>query len=243
MGRKKLEYWQLKNRTWLYQKYIEERLTQQEVGDIVGCCRTIVRHALIKKNISIRSPSEAHKNPSKKTREKMSKSHKGEKHSMYGKHHSEKTKEKISHSLMGNIPWNKGKKNVYSEETLKVMTELRHRQKIPTHHTSPERKFEEICEKYNLPFRYVGDGQLWIGKEHLNPDFIENNGKKIIVEIFGDYWHSPLINPNLPERATFKYRKECYKKHGFKAYFLWESDLKRPDAEQFVLYTLGMKNV
>ena len=38
------------------------------------------------------------------------------------KPYSEEAKQKISNSLNGNIPWNKGKTNVYSEETRKKMS-------------------------------------------------------------------------------------------------------------------------
>ena len=31
-------------------------------------------------------------------------------HPMYGKHHNQETKDKISNTLIGNIPWNKGRK-------------------------------------------------------------------------------------------------------------------------------------
>ena len=118
----------------------------------------------------------------------------------------------------------------------------RRKTKMPTHHTKPELIFEEICKKYNLDFHYVGDGSLWIGKKgekRLNPDFIEANGKKICVEIMGDYWHSPLLNPKLPEQANLKYRERHYKKYKWESIFIWESDLKRPDAEQFVLNKFG----
>jgi len=47
----------------------------------------------------------------------------GDKHPMYGKHHSEKARRKISESLKGNILWNKGKIGVYSKATLKLMSE------------------------------------------------------------------------------------------------------------------------
>ena len=42
----------------------------------------------------------------------------GENHPMYGKHHSYESKLKMSDSRKGNIPWNKGKVNIYSVETL-----------------------------------------------------------------------------------------------------------------------------
>ena len=41
---------------------------------------------------------------SKETRQRMSESHKGSKHPMYGKHHSEESKKKISESKKGKIP-------------------------------------------------------------------------------------------------------------------------------------------
>ena len=102
-----------------------------------------------------------------------------------------------------------------------------------------ERIFAEICKKHNLPFRYVGDHSLWIGKEQkLNPDFIEANGKKVVIEIFGAHWHSPLLNSNLEERHVLTYRKKHYSRYKWKSVFLWDTDLRRNDAEAFVLSIL-----
>ena len=122
----------------------------------------------------------------------------------------------------------------------------RKKQRIPTHHTSAELIFEKICKKYNIPFHYVGDGQLWIGKkegEQLNPDFIEANGKKICVEILGDYWHSPLLNQNLRVSSLLSFREKHYKRYKWHPIFLWETDLKREDAEAFVLKVLTKEGV
>lgn len=116
--------------------------------------------------------------------------------------------------------------------------------KIPKHHTLPERIFEEICKKNSIPFHFVGDGQLWIGKKtKLNPDFIEANGKKICVEVMGRYWHSPLLNSNVARYANLNYREMHYKKFKWQPVFIWEDDLKRGDAEQFVLSTLKREGV
>ena len=198
----------------------------------------------------------------KETKHKMSEAHKGEKHWNYGGRHSEETRKKMrdNHAdvSLKNNPWY-GKHP--SEETRKKMSEARKgkhlskktkeklriisrkkrkHQVFPNHHTKPELIFEEICKKYDLHFKYTGDGSLWIGKEEaLNPDFIQADGQKIIVEIFGDWWHSPLLNQKLPKTANLNYRKKFYKKLGWKSYFIWETDLLRPDAEQFVLNTLA----
>ena len=112
--------------------------------------------------------------------------------------------------------------------------------RFPNHHTKPELIFEEICKKNNLPFKYTGDGSFWVGKKPaINPDFIECNGKRIVVEIFGDYWHSPLLNRNMKEHGTLEYRERYYKRHKWISIFFWESDLLRKDAEQFVLLKLS----
>jgi len=167
---------------------------------------------------------------------------------------SDEHKRKISESLKNGGPWNKGKhlseehkrkvsENnarywkdktfLHSDETKRKIREARKLQRIPTHHTKPELKFEEICKKYNLPYKYVGDGKFWV--ENINPDFVESNGKKIAVEIFGNYWHSPLLNPKLREDRTLPYREKTLKKYGWKLIVFWEDELKSKNAEEIVM--------
>lgn len=101
--------------------------------------------------------------------------------------------------------------------------------------TQPEIRFDEICTKYTLPFRFVGDGTLWLG--NANPDFIHDT-RKLCVEIFGDYWHSPLLNCGIKYKMTVDGRRKQLKAEGYKLIVIWESDLKRKDAEAFVLNKL-----
>jgi len=61
---------------------------------------------------------------SKETRRKMSDANRGKNNPMFGKKHSEESKEKNSKSQKGSIPWNKGKIGIYSEKTLKRMSIL-----------------------------------------------------------------------------------------------------------------------
>lgn len=146
---------------------------------------------------------------------------------MRGKHHSEATLKKMSDVKKGKHP---------SEATREKLREARRHQKI--HHTKPELIFEEMCKKYELPFKYTGDGAFWI--QNLNPDFVECNGKKIAVEIFGVAFHSPLFTfrPNIPYSQTLEGRRRILKKYGWKLIVLWDRDLLRADAEQFVLSEL-----
>lgn len=200
------------------------------------------------------------KHHSKKTRRKICKARKGKKHSKealekmsgknnhrYGKHHSEEHRKKIGdanrgkhHSEEAKHRISEGHKNP-SKETRKKISIARQHQHFPTHHTKPELIFESICQRNNIDFHYVGDGSLWIGKKgekKINPDFIEANGKKICVEIMGAYWHSPLLNKNIPARALQPYREKHYRKYKWQPIFIWDTDLLREDAERFVLATL-----
>ena len=101
--------------------------------------------------------------------------------------------------------------------------------------TAPERIFEAICIKNDLPFTFVGNGSLWLG--NANPDFVHNT-KKIVVEVFGNYWHDPLINRNIRYTGTVEGRTAQLKAEGYKTIILWETDLMREDAESFILHEM-----
>lgn len=110
--------------------------------------------------------------------------------------------------------------------------------------TSPEFKYQQISENNNLSFRYTGDGQFWIGnkKKQVNPDFIECNGRKIAVEILGDYWHSALLNKHVKD-DDLKKREKHYRRYKWKVIYIWESDIMRPEGEEFVLSLLRKEGV
>lgn len=192
------------------------------------------------------------KHTSEETKQKISDAQKGEKSHFYGKHHPKETRKKISDAKKGKKVTEKTRKKQSAAASIRLqrpgererMRKIRKHRKFPTHHTKPERIFEQICKKNNLPFKYTGDGSFWIGKDpSVNPDFVECNGKKIAVEIFGDYWHSPLLNHKLKEDRTLSHRKKILKKYGWKLIVFWESDLKRKDAEQFVLNSLKKNGI
>ena len=157
---------------------------------------------------------------SSETRVKMSDAHigisAGEKHPYYGKKHPEAIREKIRAKRRSQI--------------------------FPTHHTKPELQFEAICIKYNLPFRYTGNSALWIGvgKKKINPDFVGTNGNKnVVVEIFGDWFHNPTLNPKVRESATYEYRFNHFKDAGYHMIVFWGSELEQDNVEEFVLERLS----
>ena len=86
----------------------------------------------------------------------------------------------------------------------------------------PESRVMEIIENNKFGFRYVGDGKIWFeGRDSsYNPDFI-NEGKKLIIEVYGDYWH----NRNESKLRDVE-RIKTYIENGYKCLVIWEKDIK-----------------
>jgi len=107
----------------------------------------------------------------------------------------------------------KGRK--FSEEHIKKCLTRR----IPT---SLEKKFQEIVDKYNLPYRYVGNGNFFI--ERCNPDFINTNNEKIAVEVYARYYklrHDKTIEEWKKERSGI------FAKYGWKVIYLNEIQVNK----------------
>jgi len=102
----------------------------------------------------------------------------------------------------------------------------------------PEKIVIDVIKKYNLPYKFVGDGKFWI--EDMNPDFINTNGKKECLEVFGNFWHNPN-KINLKFKRTYQGRKYYMKKYGFNCIILWEKQIKK-NGEQYILKKLGVEN-
>jgi len=180
------------------------------------------------------------KKPTLKTRKKMSISHKGKhkywldkenlkirgsKNGMYGK------KQSLKHKLITQKMLKKCWDNV------KVKNEIIKKwMKACTH--SPNKKEQKLLLFLTqiLPkkYKFVGDGQVIIGG--FNPDFINVNGQKKIIELYGDYWHA---NPNkysandilFSEKMAKeiwnkdKKRLKTYSRYGYNTLVIWEHEL------------------
>lgn len=64
-------------------------------------------------------------------------------------------------------------------------------------------------------WKYVGDGQFIIGG--CCPDFLNVNGKKHVIELFGNYWH-PIFD--------VAKKKEHYHRYGYRVTIVWDDELK-----------------
>lgn len=80
----------------------------------------------------------------------------------------------------------------------------------------PEQKLQRFLDnRYPGEWKYVGDGSFIL--DGYNPDFINVNGRKLIIELFGDYWHQ---GEDPADRA------KVFEPYGFKTLVIWQHELK-----------------
>ena len=121
---------------------------------------------------------------------------------MLGAHHTEESKKKRSQAMKAKIsngewfpkiplnPWPKPNKT--------------------------EAKLLALLNKhFPNQYKYTGDGSLCIDK--LTPDFANCDGRKEVIELYGDHWHRGENPQDKIDR---------YAKFGFRCLVLWERELK-----------------
>jgi len=124
----------------------------------------------------------------------------GENHPMFGVKHSKKSRKKMS----------RAHKAMMTKELIKKCLQRR----IPS---SLEEKFQGIIDKYNLPYRYVGNGSFII--ENCNPDFINTNNEKIAVEVYARYYK---LRNHISIKKWKKERAGVFAKYGWQIIYFDE---------------------
>ena len=76
---------------------------------------------------------------------------------------------------------------------------------------------------YPKDFKYCGDKSVCIGRKF--PDFINVNGRKEVVEVFGDTVHGPSFTGRR-RCDEVRQKKSHYKKWGFNCAVLWGKDIR-----------------
>lgn len=109
----------------------------------------------------------------------------------------------------GMIPWNAGRR-MPSWIVRKMLT-----YKAPN---KQERFLIELFKEMELPYKFVGDGKIIIGGR--NPDFINGDGQKKIIEFFGEHWHKD---------EDEEIKVEIYNQYGFKMLGIWGKELRDID--------------
>lgn len=91
---------------------------------------------------------------------------------------------------------------------------------------APNKKEVIVLELLEMLFpyeyKYVGDYQVFFGGK--NPDFINVNGQKKLIEMFGDYWHSEKVTGETKEEHE-QNRINHFKQFGFDTLIVWETEI------------------
>ena len=147
---------------------------------------------------------------SKETRRKISESHKGMNTWMKGRVTSPEIKAKISATLKG---------RVMKREWVEKMLLSRRKGLLRLTLALQPNKLETSVQQYldsNFPNQWkFNDGEFLISGFY--PDFVNVNGQKAVIEVFGDYWH----RGENPQRKI-----SIYKKAGYECVVIWEREFK-----------------
>ncbi len=179
----------------------------------------------------------------KETDERVKKYSENNSISHLGKSPANKGIKEVHHSIESEfkkdrIPWNKGipmrEKSKYwlgkkHDERTKIKNSLKHKElwQVPEYiikqmksrgvkPNKSEQYLEKFLDKlYPNEWKFVGDGQLIIAGKC--PDFVNVNGQKKIIELYGDYWHKN----DKPQD-----RKDIFFPFGYSTLIIWEHDLR-----------------
>lgn len=239
----------------LQELYIDKKMSVPQIAKIYNVDGMTIYSRLKEYNIPIRTISEAFKvmhkqkpnfnNPQKhsKTMKRRFASgeiepwNKGLKGYREGCELSEETKEKIgkANSPKMKLLWQNPE---YREHMVKVHKEaykkdpdLLRRVLTCQKPNKIEQELIDIFTDYDLPYKYVGNGDFILGGKC--PDFLNVNGEKKLIEFYGDYWHQ---DDDPQERIDF------FKEYGFNTLVIWGSEFDKLTEEELVSKILEFTN-
>ncbi len=235
-------------------------LSSQQIGPLFNVSWATINRRLHKWGIPIRFGYPGwNKGLTVLTDERVRKS--SEKSSrMTGHKHSDEARAKMSNSQKGNNTWSRGRplsaehKERIGEAVKKRWENPEYRAKqirqlkerwadkdyasrvraliVKGNHskpTRPEKQLIDIIERHHLPFRYTGDGSFIICG--YSPDFVNCNGEKTVIEVFGDYWHGKGAR-NWKE--TEPGRIMTFNSFGYRCIVIWENELNSQTDEVII---------
>ena len=208
-------------------------------GHLIGLGRKQSAETVAKKSASLkgRVPGMLGKRHSPETRRKISLATEGRPSPMKGRRLSEETRQKISRAKLGTHYCGVGRK--HSSETIARMREsakkrwamtpayrrseiiaksLKHRRHWRAGPNYVERTLATLLtSEFPGEWKYVGNGDFVLGGKC--PDFVNVNGKKQLIEVYGRHWHT--TSDIAPRRRHFKI-------YGYRTIFVWTEELKSP---------------
>ena len=228
--------------------YYEKELTTEKVGVVFGVRALTVRKWMEYYGLKRRKPSEFKMGDEQ--RRHIKENHWSKKPEWKEKFDALIEKNKFK---KGEPPWCKGLTKEEHPSLMRISEKLKEDWGKPEQRqrrvklwikgnkkspNNPEKAFMSLCEKYQLPYKYVGDGGVVLGG-HI-PDFINTNGEKKIVNINGIYWHlwkHQKENPSLTKKDVEIKEMAHYEPYGFKSIIIWEDEM---DNDKIILKKLGI---
>lgn len=183
----------------LYKLYDNKRMSTLEISKLYNVNPTTVSNLLKKYNIKIRTTSE---------------NSTGINNPMFGKNHSKEVKSRI-----GNLAKERWKDEEYIQNWISKNAIKPNRQEIELNNI--------LKEKFPNEYKYVGDFKFWI--DGKNPDFINVNGQKKIIELFGTYFHKIIKEDDSQKRINH------FKKYGYDTLIIWSPELQKQNREKLIL--------
>jgi len=213
------------SKDFLLSEYIDKQKTMKQIAQIIGCMRETVRRRIHEYNIPVRNYKECQLGKSRNKGKKHGQ-YKGKKAIYNGKYSCKDCGKQIS-TFSGYY----GQKRCQSCDMVNrhkigifdnKISELKRKKMfigLSVRPNRPEKIIEKLLQKiFPKEYKYVGNGEIVLGQ--FNPDFININGQKKIIELYGNYWHN---RPKMKERD--KRRIITYAKYGYKTLIIWEHEL------------------
>lgn len=174
----------------------------------------------------------------------------GKKGLMWGKRHSKETIEKMSETKIGKKMSLEARKNMREKrkeqwlnpDYRKMMSQSHKklwedpeyvRRMMTVLHTrpnKPEKELDKLIHQVTDDFKYNGDFSQGITIGGKIPDFVNCNGKKQVIELFGDAFHNPekaFIEVDM--KKTYQGTMSHYKKYGFNCLIIWDYELRESE--------------
>ena len=139
---------------------------------------------------------------------RISEANSGANHWFFGKHLSDEHREKTSETMKKHwldpefVAERMKERNIYPNKLESVVAAILE-------------ELEPEVWAYNGNF---GEGVMLGG---LIPDFVNVNGEKTVIEVFGTYWHSDEVIGDKWKRSEYG-RKAVYAQLGYRSIILWE---------------------
>ena len=149
---------------------------------------------------------------------------KGENNPFYGHHPSAEAREKLR--VANTNPSAEVRENL-RVKTKKLWQDSEYVAKQMDARNVAQNKLENFLQNQFDQFfldqlKFTGDGQLIVAGKC--PDFVHTS-KKLIIELFGDYWHSQTVT-GIPNEQHEQERIKLFESQGYKTLIIWEHELK-----------------